>query len=267
MLEKLKTYISQLAQQDICIAFSGGVDSSLLLKLFCEQAHINKKQVYAVTFSTKLHPPADIALTKKLCQDMGANHIVIELNEFQNEAISNNPIDRCYHCKKLLFESLKKFAGQKGIYSVIDGTNADDLNEYRPGLRALKELNIKSPLAELGISKNQIRKMAQELQIAVANRPSAPCLATRLPYGTKIDIALLMRIDASEEALRELGFLTNRIRIHQNIARIEINIEDMEKFVRLREQIILKLKNLGVCYVTLDLEGFRSGSMDIEIEK
>lgn len=266
-MERLRTKLHTLVDAGVCIAFSGGVDSSVLLQIACEQGRIMGKPVYAVTFETKLHPCADLGVAQRVAQETGAQHHVISVNELDNPLILKNPVDRCYHCKKYLFSSLVAFANDKGLSHIVDGTNADDLTVYRPGIGALKELGICSPLAELGYTKVQVREMATALGLSVSNRPSAPCLATRLPYNTPIDFATLRRIDCGETYLKDLGFVTNRIRLHGDIARIEIPLEAFSCFLSQQGKIVQKLKEVGFPYVTLDLEGFRSGSMDIHIHK
>lgn len=259
----LKKEISRFVEDGICIAFSGGVDSSLILKVACEIAKKHNKNVYAVTFDTKLHSKSDIAISKKVAKDMGAIHKIIQVDEFENEEFVNNPVDRCYQCKKFLFTKLLEFAKNNNLKYVADGTNADDLNEYRPGLKALKELGVISPLAKCEITKKEVREMAKELNISVATRPSTPCLATRLPYNTKITPELLEKIEKGEEFIKKLGFDVIRVRVHDNIARIEIDEEKFLSFLQKKDLIINYLKELGFVYITLDLEGFRSGSMDI----
>lgn len=264
-MEKLREKIKDLLENGLCVAFSGGVDSSLLLKIACEQAKEQNLDVYAVTFETKLHPCADVEIAKKVAKNVGAIHKIIQVNELDNVEILQNPVDRCYKCKKYLFENLVDFAKENGIKNIIDGTNFDDLSQYRPGIRALKELEIISPLADLKITKEQVREYAKMLDLSVSNRPSAPCLATRLPYNTTIDFELLSQIDLGENYLKEQGFLVNRIRVHKDIARIEIKKQDFAKFIEKSDEITQKLKELGFVYITLDIEGFRSGSMDIYV--
>ncbi|HHV39289.1 MAG TPA: hypothetical protein GXX70_07365 [Tepidimicrobium sp.] len=166
--------VSKLVEDGVCIAFSGGVDSSLILKVACEAGKRQNKDVYALTFETQLHPVSDVTISKKVAMEMGAIHKIIQLNEFENEEILKNPINRCYLCKKSLFVSLFKFARENNLKYVLDGTNADDLKVYRPGIQALEELGVVSPLAELGITKEEVREMAKKLGISVASRPSAP---------------------------------------------------------------------------------------------
>ena len=261
-MERLINYFQEKKADKICIAFSGGVDSSLLLKL----ATIYHKNVCAATFETVLHPSIDLVIAKKMTEEMQVEHHVLHINELDDKEILNNPVDRCYRCKSMLFVKLKEFCAQRGIRYVIDGTNVDDLAEYRPGIRALKEQGIESPLALLGITKKEVRKMAEELEVLVAKRPSAPCLATRLPYNTKIDLELLAKIEKGEDYLKSIGLEVNRIRVHEEIARIEILPVNFPTVIEHRTEIIRKLKEIGFLYITLDLEGFRSGSMDIHLK-
>jgi uncharacterized protein len=198
-----------------------------------------------------------------MADSFGALHQIIEVNEFSDPEIMYNPQDRCYRCKKLLFQTLISKATELGFTYLIDGTNYDDRNAYRPGMKALQELGIHSPLLELQITKAQIRSLATELGIASSDRPSAPCLATRLPYGTKIDFELLKCIDEGEQYIKNFGFYNVRLRLHGDILRIEIDRKDFIRFMENQEVITSKLKGLGFLYITLDLEGFRSGSMDI----
>lgn len=264
---KLREQIAELVREGACVAFSGGADSSLILKLAVEEGNRIGREVWAVTFETKLHPGSDVSISRRVAEEMGALHEIIELDEFKDEAIMRNPVDRCYLCKKLLFTTLQAYARDKGLKHILDGTNLDDLGVYRPGIRALQELGIRSPLAEAGFTKAEVRAFARELGISVSDRPSAPCLATRLPYGTRIDAQLLARIDAGEEDLRAMGFAVVRLRVHGDILRIEIPPADFDRFMQEREAIAKRLKALGFIYITLDLEGFRSGSMDIHLTR
>lgn len=262
----LENEISRLVEDGVCIAFSGGVDSSLILKIACQAGKKLGKDVYALTFESQLHPMADLGISKRVAKEMGAIHEIIPLNEFENEEILENPVNRCYICKKSLFVNLFDFACAHGLKYVLDGTNADDLKTYRPGIQALKELGVISPLAKLDISKKEVREMARRLGISVASRPSAPCMATRLPYNTKISFDLLDRIDKGEEFIKSLGFGVVRMRVHNDIVRIEVNQEDIIRLLENKEKVIRHLKELDFKYITLDMEGFRSGSMDIYLK-
>ena len=258
-----KTHISD----GIAIAFSGGVDSSLLLKIACDVAKITNQQVLAVTFETKLHPHGDLEEAQAIALSFGAVHKTIQVDEFTDPEIMNNPVDRCYRCKNLLFQTFISYSNSEGYHYLVDGTNYDDLKAYRPGMIALKELGIHSPLLELQITKAEIRSLASDLSIASSVKPSAPCLATRLPYGTHFDFELLERIDHGEQFIRGLGFYNVRLRLHQDILRIEIDQSDFLKLLETKDKILERLKELNFIYITLDMEGFRSGSMDIKINQ
>ena len=259
---ELEKRLEEYTKEDTMLAFSGGVDSSLLLFLLCEQARKQHTKVYAVTIHTTLHPVYELALARKLAEQAGALHSVIEVNELDEAGIEGNPTDRCYRCKKYLYQRLCKLAGEKGIFCILEGTNEDDLHVYRPGIRAVRELGIKSPLAETHLTKDEVRRLAAERGIPTADRPSTPCLATRFPYGTKLSSEAMKRVEQAEDYIRSLGFYNVRLRVHGEIARLEIDTADMEKLLLCRKELAEYLKNLGYRYVTLDMEGFRSGSMD-----
>ena len=262
LYEKMKEY----TKEDICIAFSGGVDSSLLLMLAKECMKQQKKagNIHAVTFHTVLHPPCDLEIAQKVAKEAGAVHKVVFVNELEQEEIRFNPKDRCYLCKKTLFQKLLEYAKSQGISVVMEGTNEDDLHVYRPGLAAVRELGVKSPLAEAHLTKPEVRALARKEGISVANRPAAPCLATRLPYGSELNFEVLKKIDEGEQYMKSLGFEIVRIRLHGNVTRIEVPVAEFGKFMEQREAVLAKLKELGFVYVTLDMEGFRSGSMDVD---
>ncbi|BCN29358.1 ATP-dependent sacrificial sulfur transferase LarE [Anaeromicropila herbilytica] len=262
--EKLNQYFYQLLEKgDICIAFSGGVDSSVLLKTATDQADKLNRKVYAITFQTVLHTQADLINAKNIASKTSAIHNVIEINELDNEQLLNNPIDRCYICKNHLFGQMMEYAKRFGVEIFVEGTNRDDLDVYRPGIKAVKELGVHSPLAELEIRKAEVRELARLENLEVASRPSTPCMATRLPYNTRITEEILERIKSGEEVVRAYGYQNVRVRLHGDIARIEIDFSDFTDFLIHKEEIAKKLKELGFRYITLDMEGFRSGSMDI----
>lgn len=263
--EKLWRRMAEYAKGPVCVAFSGGVDSSLLLKLACDAGRENGTEVYAVTFDTMLHPACDLENAKKVAKELGARHEVISVNELELKELQNNPPDRCYLCKRYLFQQLCSFAKERGITCLLDGTNEDDLHVYRPGLRALKELGIESPLALSHLTKREVKELAADLGISTASRPSTPCMATRLPYGTCINYDTLRRIEAGEAYLRTLLQGNIRLRLHGEIARIEVDRGEMQKVIQLQEEISSELKKMGFSYITIDLEGFRSGSMDIAL--
>lgn len=258
----LEAWMWERAAGDICLAFSGGVDSSLLLKVAADAAEKRGTRVYAVTFDSRLHPSGDLETAKRVAGELGGIHQVIRVNELEQEAIRNNPPDRCYLCKKHLFSVLKEFAEKNGIPLILDGTNEDDLHVYRPGIRALRELGISSPLAELHITKAEVKALAALYGISVAARPSTPCMATRLPYHTPLDYDVLERLAEGETFLRNRISGNIRLRLHGEVARIEADPEMLESVTRQAGEISRHLKTLGFPYITLDLEGFRSGSMD-----
>jgi uncharacterized protein len=266
-LESLYKTLEGHIQEGICIAFSGGVDSSLLLKIACDIGKKKQQPVLAVTFETKLHPHGDLEEAKAIAEGFGAIHKTIEVDEFSDPEIMTNPVDRCYRCKNLLFKKLIHYSKAEGYNYIVDGSNFDDLKAYRPGMKALKELGIHSPLLELQVSKAEIRSLAKDLGVPSSDKPSAPCLATRLPYGATLDFDILERIDKGEKAIKEFGFYNVRLRLHNDILRIEIDKKDFNKFLEQQEYITKVLKELGFIYITLDLEGFRSGSMDIYVKK
>ena len=259
----LQARMRELVSEDICLAFSGGVDSSLLLKAAADAAAETGKKVYAVTFDSRLHPSCDLRIARQVAGELGGIHQVMEVDELEQEEIRMNPVNRCYLCKRHLFMTLKKLAGEKGVRRILDGTNEDDMHVYRPGIRALKELGIISPLAELHITKEAVKGMASEYGISVASRPSTPCMATRLPYNTRIDYDVLDRIAQGEAYLRDVLPGNVRLRLHGGIARLEVDNEAFARLLDRRADVVRQLKGLGFTYVALDLEGFRSGSMDV----
>lgn len=267
MKKQLQECLEKYCREDVCVAFSGGVDSSLLLVMVCEAAEKFGSKVYAVTFDTVLHPKADLEIARNVLTRTSAIHEVLTMDELAVPQIRFNPVNRCYLCKKELFSRMGEFAASKGVHILLEGSNEDDLHVYRPGLKAIKELGIKSPLAECGLKKTIVRELAAEYDLPVADRPSSPCLATRLPYGAEIDLTLLKRIDQAEGILREMGFGNVRVRVHGDIVRLEVDREQFPEVLKRKEEMISCMKQLGFCYVTLDLEGFRSGSMDIKMNE
>jgi len=254
---QLKEYLNNLNEQGLCLAFSGGIDSTLLLYL-CKDMNI-----LTITFDSNFQTKEEIEQTKELCKKYGVKQIIIEQNVFENPIILDNPKDRCYHCKKFLFENAVRVAKENGLKNIIDGTNFDDLGVYRPGRKALKELGVISPFAMFKISKKEIRDYAKDCEIEIFSKPSSPCLATRFPYGTKLTQEKLDVVEKGEQILKNLGFECCRLRLHDDIARIEILPEYFEKLLIQKEKLIKELKQLNIKYITLDLEGFRSGSMDL----
>ncbi|NCB91032.1 MAG: ATP-dependent sacrificial sulfur transferase LarE [Clostridia bacterium] len=261
--DKLMRQLMEDTKNPVCLALSGGVDSSLLASLIGKCADKNGTKAYGVTFETVLHPAADLPAAKAAAKESGLIHEVIHVNELGFEAIKSNPKNRCYICKKGLFEQLIDFAGKHGAAIIYEGTNYDDLSQYRPGLDAVRELGVHSPLLDAGLTKAEIRTWAQELGISSAKRPSSPCMATRLPYGAELDLDILRRIEKAENAIKELGFVIVRVRLHGDVVRIEVGRDEMQKAFENASNITSALKALDFKYITLDMEGFRSGSMDL----
>lgn len=263
--ERLEARMEQLGKEDVCLAFSGGVDSSLLLKTAADAALRSGKKVYAVTFDSRLHPSCDLQIARRVAGELGGIHEVISVDELEQEAIRHNPVNRCYLCKRHLFLKLVQLAESRGIRHILDGTNEDDMHVYRPGIQALKELGIISPLAELHISKREVKALASEYGISVASRPSTPCMATRLPYGALLDYETLERIAQGETYVRSIIPGNVRLRLHADVVRLELDPDCFGVFMEKQKDVIRELKKLGFTYITLDAEGFRSGSMDIGI--
>lgn len=265
--QKLQKQMLVYAQGDMLVAFSGGVDSSLILKLAVQAAAKTGHQVYGIMMHTMLHPMGEVEDARVTAEQIGAEFRVLEIDELKGADILDNPVDRCYRCKKYLFRNLIEEGEKLGVSVMMEGTNEDDLHVYRPGLRAIRELGIHSPLAEAGMTKAEVRRLAGELGVSVSNKPSMPCLATRFPYGTRISYEVMRKVDEGEAFIRSLGFYNVRLRIHNDVARIEVDVNEMPHLLEHCEQIVAKLKNLGYDYITVDLEGFRSGSMDLHVKK
>lgn len=258
LLSKMELY----TKESIAVAFSGGADSSLLLKLACECAKNQGNKVYAITIQTELHTMADLKNAEAVAREVDALHIVLHVDELEEAGIEHNPVNRCYLCKKLLFTRILERVSPLGITRVLEGTNADDLGMYRPGIQAIQELGITSPLADAEMTKAEVRRLAGEFGISAAERPANPCMATRFPYGTRLTKEKMKRAEQGEDYIRTLGFYNVRLRVQDNTARIEVDEEHLERLLLYRKEIKEYLKNLGYQYVALDLEGFRSGSMD-----
>lgn len=265
--QKLQEQMLVYAQGDMLVAFSGGVDSSLILKLAVQAAAKSGHKVYGIMMHTMLHPMGEVEDARVTAEQIGAEFRVLEIDELKGADILDNPVDRCYRCKKYLFRNLIEEGEKLGVSVMMEGTNEDDLHVYRPGLRAIRELGIHSPLAEAGMTKAEVRRLAGELGVSVSNKPSMPCLATRFPYGTRISYEAMRKVDEGEAFIRSLGFYNVRLRIHNDVARIEVDVNEMPHLLEHCEQIVAKLKNLGYDYITVDLEGFRSGSMDLHVKK
>ncbi|HEY6001089.1 MAG TPA: ATP-dependent sacrificial sulfur transferase LarE [bacterium] len=259
---KLARLEAALAATGGClVAYSGGVDSTFLLAV---ARRALGDRVVAATVRTLVHAPGEAEEAHRRAQALGARHETIDLDLDAHREVLANPPDRCYLCKRLVFTALRRRADELGLPVLADATQADDLGERRPGLRALRELGVASPLAEVGLGKAEIRALSAQLGIEGADRPSAPCLATRVPFGEPITRERLARVAAAEHALAGLGFAALRVRDYGELARIEVRAADLERAAgpALRSRIVEALRAVGYRYVTLDLEGYRTGSMD-----
>lgn len=259
---KYNSLINRLqALESVLVAFSGGVDSTFLAKAAFDALGPLSA---AVTATSSTYPSKELQAAKGLAKLIGIRHIIIESEELNIPGFSDNPPERCYFCKGELFAKLSAKARELNLKYVVDGSTADDLADYRPGAKAAKEWGVKSPLQEMDLTKAEIRIFSRELGLPTWSKPAFACLASRFPYGEKITADKLQRVEAAEDFLRDLGFQQLRVRSHGNLARIEVSPEEILGFFSnsLAEKISTRLKELGFLYVTVDMEGYRTGSMN-----
>ena len=260
--EGLKGYLRTL--EGAAIAFSAGVDSTFLLKTAKDVFGDN---VIAITAKSCVMPEGELNAAIEFCKKENIKHVVFDFDVLNVENFKENPVNRCYICKKELFTKIKNIAKDNGFETVLDGSNADDVKDYRPGLQALEELGIKSPLRESNLSKDEIRLISNVIGLDTWNKPSNACLATRFAYGDEITKEKLKKVDEAEIALLNLGFRQFRVRIHSNLARLEVTREELAKVLSNRDKITERLKAIGFDYITLDLQGYRTGSMNELLNK
>ena len=245
----------------VLVAFSGGVDSTLLLKVAVDTLG---DRAVAFTEASPLHQTWELSEARELAAGFGVRHEIIEADELEDPEFAANPPDRCYLCKKVIYGGARRIAEQLGLAEIVDGSNVDDLGDYRPGRKALEEMGIRSPLLEAGLTKAEIRAASRSLGLPTWDRQPLACLASRFPYGTTITVAKLRQVEACETFLRAEGFTTFRVRYHGETARIETSEGEMARFLEpgFRKALIAFFRQAGFIYVALDLQGYRTGSMN-----
>lgn len=258
--QRLRSWFEEAGS--VLVAYSGGTDSALVLKV----AHdVLGPRCVAVTASSASLPRAELDQATAAAKEIGARHVIIESREVEDPRYRENTEIRCYFCKSDVYDRLVSYASEHGYTIVADGTNADDLEGHRPGLKAARERGVKSPLSEVGLTKDEIREISRALGLSTWDKPAAACLSSRIPYGTSVSPDLLRRVEEGEAVLRRLGIRQIRLRHHGVVARIEVEPSDFGKVLEHREEIARALRPLGYRYVTLDLEGFRSGSLNASL--
>jgi uncharacterized protein len=247
------------------VAFSGGVDSSLALAVAARA--LPKGRVLAVTSNNETYLPSELDLARKFTASLGVEHLIVNTRELDNPDYANNPTNRCYFCKSTLYSDLAKLAEEKGYTCVVDGANKDDEGDYRPGRKAARELGVVSVLSEAGMTKEEVRELAKYLGLPTWDKPALACLSSRFPYGQEITPEKLSQVARAEEFLRREGFLQVRVRHHGEIARLEVGPEELERAFAMREEISTELLDAGFLYVTLDLVGYKPGSLNAPLAK
>jgi uncharacterized protein len=244
----------------VVLGYSGGVDSTLLLKKAVDV--LGAERVLAVTAATATYEPAEVDEAESLAGALGASHLRIQSTELEDEGFLANPPERCYYCKTDLYGDLKALAAERGYATVVDGSQADDALDWRPGLRALDEQGVVSPLKEAGLTKEDVRELSRRLGLPTAEKPANACLASRFPYGEAITAQKLGRVGRAERVVREAGFEIVRVRHHGDVARIEVPPADRARLLALADRVVPAIKALGYVWVAIDLEGYRTGSMN-----
>jgi TIGR00268 family protein len=261
--EKLKSIIAETGRA--AVAYSGGVDSTLLAKVSYD---VLKENSVAITLVSPMNAQSEMRDARELAAEIGIEHYMIQDDEIEDEVLAN-PVNRCYFCKKVEFGQILEKANELGTKVVFDGSNMDDMSDYRPGLKALEELQVISPMRMAGLSKSDIRELSKQLGLRSWNKPALACLGSRIPYGERITLEKLSKIDRSEDFLRSLGFVQFRVRSHGDMARIEVSPEERVKLfdVELMDKISRTIKSYGYQYVCVELEGYITGSLNRNIVK
>jgi uncharacterized protein len=262
MEAKVEQLKSNLAQSGgVLVAFSAGVDSTFLLKV---AYMVLGDRAVALTATSPTVPPGELDAAKAFARDLGCRHLIVDSHEMENPSFAQNPANRCFFCKDELYRICHDQAGRLGIEVIVDGTNLDDLKDHRPGLKAADALGIRHPLVEAEMTKDDIRRYSRELGLPTWDKPSSPCLSSRFPYGTGITLERLKKVGACEVFLKELGFREFRVRYHDDLARIEVAPGEFDRLMEknTREVVVRRFKQVGFNYVSLDLQGYRSGSLN-----
>jgi len=262
-LEELEAIIAPYGSA--VVAFSGGVDSSLALAVAARA--LPKERVLAVTSNNETYLPSELCLAEAFVRFLGVEHLVVNTRELDDPNYANNPANRCYFCKSTLYSNLNALAQEKGYACVVDGANKDDEGDYRPGRKAAQELDVVSPLAMAGLSKAEVRELAKHLELPTWDKPALACLSSRFPYGQEITAEKLAQVARAEEFLRRQGYKQARVRHHGEIARLEVAPAELERAFGEREEISAELKAAGFLYVTLDLAGYKSGSLNAALKQ